>query len=155
MYGPDPPGGVRRQLHAALGIELPEGVQQTQVPFLDEVHQLVFAAAVLLGDLHHEAQIPPHQAGGGIGVTVIPVGQRQAMLLLGRQHRGRLQAAQVTLEHIDRLATGSALVLVLVASRFLLGVPEAAALAAARSPGSWPGWQAGPRAECAARGWSP
>src|SRR5450631_1157430 len=54
---PDPPGGVGRELVAALVLELVDRLHEADVPLLDQVEELQPAVGVLLGDGDHEAQV--------------------------------------------------------------------------------------------------
>src|SRR6266498_293582 len=53
----DPPGRVRRELVAALVVELVDGLHEADVAFLDHVEELQAAVRVLLPDRHDEAQV--------------------------------------------------------------------------------------------------
>src|SRR6266702_8682562 len=60
---PDPPGGVRRELVAALVLELVDRLHEADVALLDEVQELQAAVGVLLRDRHHQAQVRLLQHG--------------------------------------------------------------------------------------------
>ena len=53
----DPPHGVRDELHALVGIELPGGGEQADVALADQVDERQAAVLVLLGDGDDEAQV--------------------------------------------------------------------------------------------------
>ena len=53
----DPPHGVRDELDALIGIELPRGREQTDVAFADQIDERQAAVLVLLGDGDDEAQV--------------------------------------------------------------------------------------------------
>jgi hypothetical protein len=59
--GADPPPGVGAELHPAVGIELLHRLDQADVPLLHQVEQVLVGAAILVGDLHHQAQVRGHQ----------------------------------------------------------------------------------------------
>ena len=52
-----PPGGVGGEAEAALGIEFLQRVHQPEIALLDQVEQRHAAVEVVLGDVHHQAQI--------------------------------------------------------------------------------------------------
>ena len=54
---PDPPGGVGRELQVPLRLELPDGLHQPDVAFLDQVTQRKPLPPGLLGDRDHQAQV--------------------------------------------------------------------------------------------------
>src|SRR3989442_1131591 len=64
---PDPPGGVGRELVAALVLELVHRLHQPDVSFLDQVEELQTAVGVLLGDRHDQTEVRLHQLGFGLG----------------------------------------------------------------------------------------
>ncbi|MPN03676.1 hypothetical protein SDC9_150908 [bioreactor metagenome] len=53
----DPPGRVGRKTEAALGVELFQRMDETEVAFLDQVEKGNAAVQVVLGDIHHQAQV--------------------------------------------------------------------------------------------------
>ena len=53
----NPPGGVGRKTEAALGIELLQRVDQAEIALFDQVEQRHAAIQVVLGDVHHQAQV--------------------------------------------------------------------------------------------------
>jgi hypothetical protein len=53
----DPPGGIGRKAEAAFRVELVQGVDQAEVALLDQVEQRHAAIEVMLGDVHHQAQV--------------------------------------------------------------------------------------------------
>jgi hypothetical protein len=65
----DPPRRVRRELHAAIRIVALHGLHQADVALLDEVHDVLVGAAILVRELHHEAQVRRHQARRGAHVA--------------------------------------------------------------------------------------
>src|SRR5215472_9855028 len=65
---PDPPRRVRRELVAALVLELVDGLHQADVPLLDEVEELQATVRVLFGDADDEPQVGLDQlALGAVG----------------------------------------------------------------------------------------
>ena len=64
--GADPPGGVGGELHALERVVLLHRLHEPDVPLLDEVEELEGGAAVLVGDLHHQAQVGGDQLVGGV-----------------------------------------------------------------------------------------
>ena len=102
----DPPGGVRRELHAAVRVVALHGLHQADVPLLDEVHDVLVGAPVLVGDLHHEAQVRRHQPRGGRRVLRLDELLGQRLRLLGREQRVPLHLAQVRRERIEALDRG-------------------------------------------------
>ena len=54
---PDPPGRVGREAETALGVELLDRVDQAEVALFDQIEQWNAAIEVMLGDVHHEAQV--------------------------------------------------------------------------------------------------
>jgi hypothetical protein len=78
----DPPGRVGRELHPALGIELLHRLHQADVPLLHQVEQRERIAVVLVGQLHHQAQVGRDQPRRGVQVTGAPVEPGEAILLL-------------------------------------------------------------------------
>src|SRR5579863_7418340 len=59
----DPPGGVGRELVAALVLELVDRLHEADVPLLDEVEELQAAVRVLLGDRDDEAEVSLDELG--------------------------------------------------------------------------------------------
>src|SRR5215208_384285 len=57
----DPPDGVRDELDSLVGVELPRGREQPDVPLADQVDEREAAVLVLLGHRDHEAQVALHQ----------------------------------------------------------------------------------------------
>ena len=57
----NPPHGVRDELHALVGIELPRGGEQPDVPLADQVDEREAAVLVFLGDGDDEAQVALHE----------------------------------------------------------------------------------------------
>src|SRR5687767_2901488 len=53
----NPPHGVRDELHALVGIELPSRRQQTDVSFADEIDQGKAAVLIFLGDGDDETEV--------------------------------------------------------------------------------------------------
>ncbi len=62
----DPPGGVGRELVAALVLELVDGLHQADVAFLDQVQELQAAVRVLLRDGDDEAEVGFDELGLGL-----------------------------------------------------------------------------------------
>jgi hypothetical protein len=65
----DPPRRVGRQLHPAVGVVALHGLHEADVALLDEVHEVAVGAAVLVGDLHHQAEVGRHHARRGFDVA--------------------------------------------------------------------------------------
>ena len=57
----NPPHGVRDELHALIGIELPGGREQTDVAFTDQIDERQAAVLVFLCDGDDEAQVALHE----------------------------------------------------------------------------------------------
>src|SRR5258705_1668407 len=53
----DPPDRVGDELDVLLGIESLGGLDEPDVPFIDEIEKGQTAAAVLLGEAHHEPEV--------------------------------------------------------------------------------------------------
>ena len=66
----DPPVGIRRELEAALVVELLDRPDQADVALLDQVEQAHPAADVLLGDRDDEAQVRAGQLLPGVPTHV-------------------------------------------------------------------------------------
>ena len=57
----NPPGGIGRELVAALILELVHGLDQTDVAFLDQIEKLQATVGVLFGDGDDQTQVGPNQ----------------------------------------------------------------------------------------------
>ncbi len=53
----DPPGGVGGKLEAASVVKLPHGLQEAEIPLLDEVNEIQALAMVARGDGDHQPQV--------------------------------------------------------------------------------------------------
>src|SRR5262249_2168153 len=85
----DPPGGVRRELVAALVLELLDRAHEPDVPLLDEIEEPETAVRVALGDRHAEAEV-------GLDEPLLPV----VVLLLPRPD-GVERRAELLGRHVD------------------------------------------------------
>ena len=65
----DPPGGVGRELEAALPVELLDGAQEPEGALLDEVDHLDAAVLVAAGPVQHQAQVGRDHLLLGLFVT--------------------------------------------------------------------------------------
>jgi len=95
----NPPDGVRDELDALIGVELPRRRQEADVSLADEVGEGQAAVLVLLGDRDHEAEVPLHQLLHGLRVA----GAHQpgdGDLLLRRQERGLADLEQVLVQDV-------------------------------------------------------
>jgi hypothetical protein len=97
----DPPGGIGGKAEAALRVEFLEGVHQTQIAFLDQVQQGQTAVQVMLGDVHHQAQVALDHLLACCVVTVA-YAPRQRQFLIGRQQRMAADLVKVLLGNIVR-----------------------------------------------------
>src|SRR5439155_3611195 len=62
----DPPRRIRRELVALAVVELLDGADEADVPFLDQVEEAHAATDVLLGDGHDETKVRLGQVVPGI-----------------------------------------------------------------------------------------
>src|SRR5918997_2918247 len=99
-YGlPYPPGGIRREAVAHLGVELLDGLDEPRVTLLDEVLERHAAPAVLLGNGDHEPQVRLYEALPGFSVA--PVGApAEVPLLAGVEEPAVANPAQVLCENV-------------------------------------------------------
>jgi hypothetical protein len=84
--GADPEGRVGRQLDPAVRIVLPHRLHQADVALLHQVEQ-VLVAAVLVGDLHHQAQVGLDELARRRRCRRARPAGRERVLLLGREQR--------------------------------------------------------------------
>src|SRR5918995_7235288 len=73
---PDPPGGIRGESPAAVGIELLDGLHQADIALLDQVLERQSLAPVLLGYAHDEPQVLLYEPLAGTLVSGLgPLGE--------------------------------------------------------------------------------
>src|SRR5579872_6817146 len=115
---PDPPGGVRRELVAALVLELVDGFHQADVALLNEVEELQSAVRVFLRDAHDEAKVRLDELGLRLVSDALPFPDRVVRLpqLLDVELEFLLDLLQVLLRRRVRAedVVGSQAVLALV-----------------------------------------
>ena len=96
---PDPPGRVRAELVPLAPVELLDGPDQPEVPFLNQVQEQHAAADVLLGDADDEAQVGLDQAA--LRLLVPPLHSLGQLDLIGRVEQRDL--ADLLEVHPDRI----------------------------------------------------
>src|SRR5690606_20338123 len=95
----DPPGGVGAELEPLPVLELLDGLDEAQVPLLDQVQERHPPAHIPLGDAHHQAQVGLDQLPPGLLVALLdPLGELH--LFFRRQERDPSNLLQV---HADRV----------------------------------------------------
>src|SRR5205085_11874543 len=79
---PDPPGRVGRELEAEPVVELLDGADEAEVPFLDEVEERDARLRVVARYRHHEAEVRRDQAALR-GLVALVLEPRELALLGG------------------------------------------------------------------------
>ena len=97
----DPPGRVGRELVAAAPVELLDGADQPERPFLDQVEERQALVAVVLRDRDDEAEVRLDHPLLRLGIAALDA-LRQLDLLRRRQERVAAGLAQEELERVGR-----------------------------------------------------
>ena len=95
----DPPGRVGRELVAAAPVELLDGADQAERPFLDQVEERQALVAVVLGDRDDEAQVRLDHPLLGLHVAALDL-LGELDLLRGGQQRVPAGLAEEELERV-------------------------------------------------------
>ena len=66
----DPEKGIGAELGTTRGIKLIHGIDQSDIAFLDEVHDLVAGGHVYFGDTHHQWQVGMDELFACLGVAL-------------------------------------------------------------------------------------
>ena len=82
----NPPGGIGRKAKPSLRVEFFDGVDQAEIALLDQIEQRHPAIGVVLGDVHHQAQVVLDHALTRAEITGL--GQTRAVQLLLRAQEG-------------------------------------------------------------------
>ena len=94
--------GVGGELHSAVGIIAFHRLRKADVALLDDLHELTVAALILMGNLHHEAEIGEDECAGRVDVAARVVAFSQRLLLLCRQDFYLLELREVGGQRIAR-----------------------------------------------------
>src|SRR5437867_3343697 len=98
--GADPPHRVGREADAAVGVEVLDRLEQTDVPLLDQIEEVVEGALVLARDHHDEAEVGSDEAPRGLAVLVLVPAHGELVLLLAREDGDAADLGQVALERV-------------------------------------------------------
>ena len=94
---PDPPDGIRDEFDFLSGVEALGGLDQPDVPLVDQVEERQPASAIALGVGDDEAQIGLDELAQGLSVVFLDLGAELA-LLGGRDPRQTRYLLEVLLE---------------------------------------------------------
>ena len=95
----DPPRRVRRELVAELVIELLDGANQAEVPFLDQIQERHAGLRVVPGDRHDEPEVRLDQLLLGLFVSLV-LAARELALFRRCEERAVADRADIELERI-------------------------------------------------------
>src|ERR1035441_3173460 len=109
----DPPGGVGRELVAALILELLHSFHQAHVTFLDQIEECLAAVGVFLGDGDDEAQIGLDHLGLSFkGANHGLTQQRASLEIIGARHAHKLfEGPELVFLGLDERLMGGGLAL--------------------------------------------
>src|SRR5215210_6677351 len=96
---PDPPHGVRYELHTLVGVELSGGSEQAQIALADKIGEAHTTILVLLGDRHDKSEVRPDQLVHRVGVARGDAARHQD-LLLSVQERGLGDLEKILVENV-------------------------------------------------------
>src|SRR5438034_1778644 len=98
--GADPPHRVGREADAAVGVEVLDRLEETDVALLDEVEQVVEGALVLARDHHDQAEVGRDETPRRLPVLVLVPAHGELVLLLAREDGDAADLGEVALERV-------------------------------------------------------
>src|SRR6059036_3543591 len=98
--GADPPHRVGREADAAVGVEVLDRLEETDVALLDEVEQVVEGALVLARDHHDQAEVGRDETPCRLPVLVLVPAHGELVLLLAREDGDAADLGEVALERV-------------------------------------------------------
>src|SRR5271166_4276485 len=96
----NPVRGVRGKFHALVGVVALHGLKQSNVPLLDEIENVRPGAAVVHGDLHHQAEVREYQFSRGVQIPLFDQADGKPVFLVAIERRVAPKLRKISRERV-------------------------------------------------------